>query len=74
MSSAPPPTLTLGELYEKQGLQGRAREIYALLAQGTDAQAAEARRRLQRLQPSARESIELLQSLLGRVRAARKGR
>ena len=64
--------MTLAELYVKQGLIGRAREIYRRLAEGPDAAAAEAaRKRLAEL-PSAEAGVALLEELLERVRA-RKG-
>ena len=60
-------TRTLAELYVKQGLIGRAREIYQRLAeQGDEA----ARERLREL-PSAKGRIEMLQQLLERVRSRR---
>ncbi len=66
-------TLTLGALYEKQGLMGRAREIYRRLADGPDEAAAEeARRRLATL-PSAEARITLLRELLERIETARRG-
>ena len=56
-------TLTLAEMYEKQGLLGRAREIYRQLAeQGDEA----ARRKLAEL-PSSKARIEALQELLQRI-------
>jgi len=61
-------TATLAELYVKQGLIGRAREIYRRLAEQGD----EARRRLSEL-PSAEGSIALLRELLDRVQG-RRGR
>ena len=62
-------TATLAELYVKQGLIGRAREIYRRLAeQGDEA----ARRRLSEL-PSAEGSIALLRELLDRLQG-RRGR
>ena len=57
-------TATLAELYVKQGLIGKAREIYRRLAEeGNEA----ARRRLLEL-PSAEARIRLLEELLERVR------
>ena len=64
-------TVTLAELYLKQGLAGRAREILRKLAEGGD-QAA--RDRLAQLGPPAAEEIALLEDLLERVRARRGGR
>jgi len=62
-------TATLAELYVKQGLFGRAREIYRRLAeQGDEA----ARQRLSEL-PSSKPQIEALTQLLERV-ASRKRR
>jgi hypothetical protein len=64
-------TLTLAELYAKQGLHGRAREIYKRLAEGPDAAvAAIARKRLAEL-PSAGLRIAVLEELLTRVRSRR---
>lgn len=56
-------TLTLAELYEKQGLLGRAREIYRQLAEQGDEVA---RRKLAEL-PSSKARIEALQELLQRI-------
>ncbi len=71
----PPPlvvTATLAELYVRQGLIGRAREIYLELAQGSDPRAAlAARGRLKEL-PSAEGSIAVLTRLLTRVQSARR--
>ncbi len=64
-------TVTLAELYLKQGLAGRAREILRKLAEGGD-QAA--RDRLAQLGPPAAAEIALLEDLLERVRARRGGR
>jgi len=64
-------TVTLAELYLKQGLAGRAREILRKLAEGGDAVA---RERLAELAPPAAEEIALLEDLLERVRARRGGR
>ena len=64
-------TLTLAELYLKQGLAGRAREILRKLAAGGDQAAQE---RLTQLGPPAAEEIALLEDLLERVRARRGGR
>jgi hypothetical protein len=64
-------TLTLAELYLKQGLAGRAREILKRLAEGPDAVTAElARKRLAEL-PSAGTRIAVLTELLERVRSRR---
>ena len=61
-------TRTLAELYERQGLIGRAREIYReLAAQGDEF----ARRKLAEL-PSSKERIGLLQELLQRIRGRRR--
>jgi hypothetical protein len=64
-------TVTLAELYLKQGLAGRAREILRKLADGGDEVA---RERLAQLGPPAAEEIALLEDLLERVRARRGGR
>lgn len=61
-------TETLAELYVKQGLIGRAREIYRRLA---DEGSERAKRRLAEL-PSAQGRIAILQELLGRVSARRR--
>jgi hypothetical protein len=64
-------TITLAELYVKQGYVGRAREIYRRLAEGPDvAVAAVARKRLLEL-PSAGLRIAILEELLTRVRSRR---
>lgn len=61
-------TATLAELYVRQGLIGRAREIYRrLAAQGDEA----AKRRLLEL-PSSGPRIEALRVLLQRVRERRR--
>lgn len=66
------PTATLAELYVRQGLIGRAREIYLKLAAGSDPSAAKvARGRLDEL-PSAEAAIAMLQGLLERVQRARR--
>jgi lipopolysaccharide biosynthesis regulator YciM len=62
-------TLTLAELYVRQGLVGKAREIYRQLAEAGDETA---RQRLSEL-PSAGEKIALLQDLLSRVQDRRRG-
>ena len=59
---------TLAELYVKQGLIGRAREIYRRLAEQGDEQA---RRRLSEL-PSSEREIGFLQGLLSRVKERRR--
>jgi len=64
-------SVTLAELYLKQGLAGRAREILRKLAEGGDAAA---RERLLQLGPPAAAEIALLEDLLERVRARRGGR
>ena len=72
--SEPAPTLTLAGLYARQGLAGRAREMYRRLSQeGPPGQREEAARRLQELGPSASGTISLLRSLLQRVQE-RRGR
>jgi hypothetical protein len=63
-------TLTLAELYVRQGLMGKAREIYRRLA---DAGNETARQRLTEL-PSAEGRIAVLRELLGRVQDRRRGR
>ena len=62
-------TLTLAELYVRQGLIGKAREIYRRLADAGDETA---RRRLSEL-PSAEGKIAALGDLLARVQE-RRGR
>jgi lipopolysaccharide biosynthesis regulator YciM len=62
-------TRTLAELYVRQGLIGRAREIYRGLADAGDETA---RRRLAEL-PSAPERIAMLRDLLARVHDRRRG-
>jgi hypothetical protein len=62
-------TLTLAELYVRQGLIGRAREIYRRLADAGDETA---RQRLAEL-PSAEGSIAVLRDLLTRVQERRRG-
>ena len=64
-------SVTLAELYLKQGLAGRAREILRKLAEGGDEAA---RQRLAQLGPPAAKEIALLEGLLERVRARRGGR
>ncbi|HWE24642.1 MAG TPA: hypothetical protein VG496_11960 [Myxococcales bacterium] len=61
-------TLTLAELYLKQGLAGRAREILRKLADGGNEAA---RERLSRMPPPADKEIALLKELLERVRSRR---
>jgi lipopolysaccharide biosynthesis regulator YciM len=62
-------TLTLAELYVRQGLIGRAREIYRRLAEAGDETA---KQRLAEL-PSAPARIAMLQDLLTRVQDRRRG-
>jgi len=62
-------TLTLAELYVRQGLIGRAREIYRRLADAGDETA---RQRLSELR-SAEGSIAVLRDLLIRVQERRRG-
>jgi len=64
-------TVTLAELYLKQGLAGRAREILRKLAEGGDAVSREG---LSELGPPGADEIALLEDLLERVRARRGGR
>jgi len=67
------PTLTLAELYSRQGLHGRARDIYQQLARSDSHELrAEAEKRLVALGPSAREEIELLRELMARVQERRR--
>ena len=61
-------TVTLAELYLKQGLAGKAREILRKLAEGGDEAA---RERLAQLGPPAAAEIALLEALLERVRVRR---
>jgi len=63
-------TLTLAELYVRQGLIGRAREIYRKLAEAGDETA---RQRLSEL-PSAEGKIAVLRELLSQVQQRRRGR
>jgi hypothetical protein len=63
-------TLTLAELYVRQGLIGRAREILGRLAEAGDEKA---RQRLREL-PSDPQRIAVLRELLERVRERRRGR
>ena len=62
-------TLTLAELYVRQGLVGKAREIYRELAEAGNETA---RQRLSEL-PSDGGKIALLQDLLSRVQDRRRG-
>ena len=62
-------TLTLAELYLRQGLIGRAREIYRQLAEAGNETA---RQRLAEL-PSAEGSIAMLRELLQKVQERRRG-
>jgi len=64
-------TVTLAEMYLKQGLAGRAREILRRLAEQGDPVA---REKLARLGPAAGEQIALLEALLERIRGRRGGR
>lgn len=61
-------TVTLAELYVRQGLIGKAREIYRRLAEQGDESA---RRRLEEL-PSDKAGIEKLRELLQRVQTRRR--
>jgi lipopolysaccharide biosynthesis regulator YciM len=63
-------TLTLAELYVRQGLYGRARDIYRKLAEAGNETA---RRRLLEL-PSAQDKIAVLQELLARIERAKQER
>jgi lipopolysaccharide biosynthesis regulator YciM len=64
-------TVTLAELYAKQGLAGRAREILRKLA---DEGHEEARRRLLQMGDGDAKAIALLTELLSRVRDRRQAR
>jgi len=69
----PQPTATLAELYLRQGLVGRAREIYRRIAEGPEPGAARAaHQRLNELGPPATARIAALEDLLDRVRARRR--
>jgi hypothetical protein len=69
----PPPTATLAEMYLRQGLVGRAREIFRAISLGPDPVAARlAAARLTALGPPAVDSIELLTTLLARIREQRR--
>ena len=71
--TSPRPTATLAELYARQGLLGRARAIYQELAAGQDgAAAAQARKRLEELGPSASGHIAALREILSRVQERRR--
>ena len=71
--ATPPPTLTLAELYERQGLKGKARELYTVLAGSPDARVREeAGRRLGTLGPSAQDGIRFLEELQRRVQERRR--
>jgi len=63
-------TLTLAELYVRQGLIGRACEILGKLAEEGNEKA---RQRLREL-PAAPERIAALEELLRRVQERRRGR
>jgi lipopolysaccharide biosynthesis regulator YciM len=64
-------TVTLAELYAKQGLAGRARDILRRLA---DEGHEEARRRLVEMGDGGGRAIALLTELLERVRERRQAR
>jgi hypothetical protein len=68
---APVWTLTLAEMYARQGLHGRAREILQRLSTDGDS---EAQRKLAEMGDGARRQIELLSELLARVQERRGGR
>jgi len=69
------PTLTLADLYARQGFAGKARAIYVqIAARGTGEQQAEARRRLALLAPAAGREVELLRALMARVQERRKAK
>ena len=63
-------TVTLAEMYAKQGLHGRAREILRRLSAEGDG---EARRRLAAMGQGAQPQIELLNGLLARIQQRRRG-
>jgi hypothetical protein len=63
-------TVTLAEMYAKQGLHGRAREILRRLSAQGDG---EARRRLAAMGDGAQPEIELLNRLLARIQQRRRG-
>jgi hypothetical protein len=63
-------TVTLAEMYAKQGLHGRAREILRRLSAEGDG---EARRRLAEMGEGAQPQIELLNRLLARIQQRRRG-
>ncbi|MFL5427989.1 MAG: hypothetical protein ACJ79M_00085 [Myxococcales bacterium] len=63
-------TVTLAEMYAKQGLHGRAREILRRLSAQGDG---EARRRLAAMGEGAQSHIELLHRLLARIQQRRRG-
>jgi hypothetical protein len=72
-AAGPAPTLTLADLYARQGLVGKARDIYLRLARdGSPGEREEAARRLEALGPPARTGIELLEVLLSRVAQRRR--
>ena len=64
--------MTLAGMYEKQGLLGRAREIYRRLADGDDQVAAQAARQRLRELPPPETLIPVLQQLLARVQSRRR--
>jgi len=61
-------TLTLAEMYARQGLHGRAREILRQLSAQGDR---EAQRKLAEMGDGAGRQIELLEALLARVQQRR---
>ena len=61
-------TLTLAEMYARQGLHGRAREILQRLSAEGDP---EAQRRLAEMGDGARRQIQVLTELLARVQKRR---
>jgi len=61
-------TLTLAEMYARQGLHGRAREILRRLSAEGDP---EAQRKLVEMGDGAGRQIELLETLLARVQQRR---
>jgi hypothetical protein len=63
-------TLTLADMYARQGLHGRAREILRRLSAQGDG---EAQRRLASMGEGAQPQIELLTRLLARIQERRRG-
>ncbi|MBS2025734.1 MAG: hypothetical protein JST92_25320 [Deltaproteobacteria bacterium] len=71
--ATPPATLTLAALYDKQGLKGKARELYEELKKSDDPRIREeAARRLGALGPSGQDAISLLHELSRRVQERKR--